>query len=74
MRDDDSNREVLAEMIKPRQFSGGYKPFKPVGCVECRMTGFLGRMGLYEMLTVSEALAQGHQRPQHRKPAPPGHC
>ncbi|MFO1263021.1 MAG: ATPase, T2SS/T4P/T4SS family [Rhodoferax sp.] len=55
VRDDDSNREVLAEMIKPWQFSGGYKPFKPVGCVECRMTGFLGRMGLYEMLTVSEA-------------------
>jgi general secretion pathway protein E len=23
--------------------------------VDCRMTGFLGRMGLYELLTVSEA-------------------
>jgi general secretion pathway protein E len=26
-----------------------------VGCVDCRMTGFRGRMGLYELLVVSEA-------------------
>ncbi len=58
VRDDDSSRDVLAEMIKPWQFSGGYKPFKPVGCVECRMTGFLGRMGLYEMLVVTEAFKE----------------
>ena len=25
-------------------------PFKPVGCNECRNTGYLGRIGLYEML------------------------
>ena len=31
-----------------------FKPYKPVGCVDCRMTGFLGRMGLYELLSVSE--------------------
>jgi len=35
-----------------------------VGCVDCRMTGFRGRMGLYELLTVSEALKnQIHQSP-----------
>jgi general secretion pathway protein E len=31
---------------------------KPVGCVDCRMTGFMGRMGLYELLTVSEAFKE----------------
>ena len=31
-------------------------PAKPVGCIECRQTGFLGRIGLYEMLEVTEAL------------------
>ena len=35
---------------------GRRQPYRPVGCVDCRMTGFLGRMGLYELLTVSEAL------------------
>jgi general secretion pathway protein E len=26
------------------------RPYKPVGCLECRMTGFRGRVGLYELL------------------------
>nr|WP_315234997.1 GspE/PulE family protein [uncultured Albidiferax sp.] len=48
-------RETLAEAIKPWKISASYTPYKPVGCVDCRMTGFLGRMGVYELLTVSEA-------------------
>ena len=55
VRDETSTRESLAEAIKPWQINGGYKPYKPVGCVDCRMTGFMGRMGLYELLVVSEA-------------------
>jgi general secretion pathway protein E len=55
VRDLESTREVLAELIKPWQINGGYKPYKPVGCVDCRMTGFMGRMGLYELLVVTDA-------------------
>ena len=44
--------------------SGGYRPYKPVGCIECRMTGFQGRAGLYELLTLTEAQkALIHQTP-----------
>jgi general secretion pathway protein E len=50
--------EMLAEVVKPWQLSGAYKPFKAVGCVDCRMTGFMGRMGLYELLVVSEAFKE----------------
>ncbi len=50
-----ATREVLVEIVKPWQLSGTYKPFKAVGCVDCRMTGFKGRMGLYELLVVSDA-------------------
>jgi general secretion pathway protein E len=53
--DTESSREALNEIIKPWQINGGYKPYKPVGCVDCRMTGFMGRMGIYELLTTSEA-------------------
>ena len=49
---------TLAEVVKPWQISGGYKPFKPVGCVDCRMTGFMGRMGLYELLVVTDAFKE----------------
>jgi general secretion pathway protein E len=53
-----ATREALAGVVKPWQISGGYKPFKPVGCVDCRMTGFMGRMGLYELLVVGEAFKE----------------
>jgi general secretion pathway protein E len=55
VKDEGASREALAELVKPWQISGGYRPYKAVGCVDCRMTGFRGRMGLYEMLTVTEA-------------------
>ena len=51
-----ASREALAELVKPWQISGSYKPFRPVGCVDCRMTGFRGRMGLYELLVVTQEL------------------
>ena len=54
VRDEDTPLETLCEFIKPWQINGGYKPYKPVGCVDCRMTGFMGRMGLYELLVVTE--------------------
>jgi general secretion pathway protein E len=53
--DQGASREALDAIVKPWKISGGYQPYKAVGCVDCRMTGFLGRMGLYELLTVSEA-------------------
>ncbi len=56
--DDQASREVLSEMVKPWQISGGYRPYRAVGCVDCRMTGFRGRMGLYELLTVTEGFKE----------------
>ncbi len=54
--DERGTTELLAEAIKPWKInSGNWRPYKPVGCVDCRMTGFRGRMGIYELLTVSEA-------------------
>ena len=57
--DDSASQDVLAEAVKPWKLSGSYQPFRPVGCVDCRMTGFMGRMGLYELLSVTETLKQG---------------
>jgi general secretion pathway protein E len=56
--DQAATHEMLAEVVKPWQLNGDYKPYKAVGCVDCRMTGFLGRMGLYELLVVSEAFKE----------------
>ncbi|MCY7318870.1 MAG: GspE/PulE family protein [Ramlibacter sp.] len=56
--DTDSSRAAIDEVIKPWKISGSYKPLRPVGCVDCRMTGFLGRTGLYELLTVTDAFRE----------------
>ena len=56
--DENAQRETLAEMVKPWKINGSYQPYKPVGCVDCRMTGFRGRMGLYELLMVTESFKE----------------
>jgi len=53
--EDPVSRETLVNAVKPWKLNGPYQPYKPVGCVDCRMTGYRGRMGLYELLAVSEA-------------------
>ncbi|MBC5765283.1 GspE/PulE family protein [Ramlibacter albus] len=57
VRDESTPREAMDELVKPWKISG-WRPYKPVGCVDCRMTGFLGRMGLYELLTVTEGFKE----------------
>jgi general secretion pathway protein E len=32
--------------------------YRPIGCPECRQTGFRGRTGLYELVTVTEAFSR----------------
>jgi len=57
-KDESASREALTDLVKPWQLNGGYRPFKPVGCVDCRLTGFKGRLGLYELLMVTEAFKE----------------
>ncbi|WP_428420072.1 GspE/PulE family protein [Methylibium sp.] len=54
--DNAAGREVLDEAIKPWKLGGEYRPCKPVGCLECRHTGYRGRAGLYELLEINDAL------------------
>jgi general secretion pathway protein E len=55
VRDEQTTRETLSEVAKPWRLSGGVRPYKPVGCLECRNTGYRGRAGLYELLLMSDA-------------------
>ena len=47
--------EALNTIIKPWSLNGKVRGYRPVGCLECRMTGFRGRAGLYELLEVTDA-------------------
>ncbi|MBQ0133412.1 MAG: type II/IV secretion system protein, partial [Comamonas sp.] len=56
--------EMLAQFMAPWKFNGSFTPYEAVGCEACRMTGFKGRKGLYELLPTSETLQQHiHQTP-----------
>jgi general secretion pathway protein E len=57
-KDDSTSQDALTELVKPWQITGVYKPYKSVGCVDCRLTGFKGRMGLYELLTVTDGFKE----------------
>ena len=48
--------DVWHALTKPYKVTGKGTFFKAVGCDECRDTGYLGRIGLYEMLTMSNTL------------------
>jgi general secretion pathway protein E len=50
--------EQINDFVKPWRINGQARAYKPVGCLECRMTGYRGRAGLYELLSVTEAARQ----------------
>jgi general secretion pathway protein E len=45
-----------AALTKPFKATKPTTAMKAVGCIECRHTGFRGRSGIYEMLTISPKL------------------
>ena len=45
-----------AALVAPFKAPVPKQVYRAVGCLECRNTGFLGRIGLYEMLTMTPAL------------------
>jgi len=52
------DEEVWKSLVKPWNPAKPQQIFKPVGCLECRNTGFMGRMGIYEMFTFSSNVKQ----------------
>ncbi len=44
------------QLVAPWRATPPEKMYAPVGCLECRNTGYYGRQGLYEIMPLSEAL------------------
>jgi len=45
------------QLVKPWSAKKPVKIYKPVGCLECRNTGFLGRSGVYESFVMGDSLS-----------------
>jgi len=48
--------EVLSELQLSKQDSAGATFFEGVGCIDCNSTGYRGRAGVYEVMTISPTL------------------
>ena len=48
------DREAWELLTKPFKVKPPAKFYAPKGCLECRDTGYLGRMGIYEILPMSQ--------------------
>lgn len=49
---------VWNDLVKPWKAPRPEQVYQPVGCLECRNTGYMGRMGIYEMFTFSDSTRQ----------------
>jgi general secretion pathway protein E len=50
------NLELWQSLVHPWKIEPPKSIYQPVGCLECRQTGYRGRMGIYEIMTLSEKL------------------
>ncbi|HYG55870.1 MAG TPA: GspE/PulE family protein [Burkholderiales bacterium] len=44
------DHEAWDALVSPWKSNRPAKIYKPVGCLDCRMTGFMGRIGIYEVM------------------------
>jgi general secretion pathway protein E len=49
------DQQAWEALVAPWKSKHPAKLYKPVGCLECRMTGFIGRVGIYETLMLTPA-------------------
>jgi type IV pilus assembly protein PilB len=50
--------ELTAELLREQGFDAdeGFEGFEPVGCVRCNNTGYRGRLGIYEVMPITDEL------------------
>jgi type IV pilus assembly protein PilB len=53
-----SREAMLAAGFKAQDFDGSWVPYKPVGCERCKNSGYKGRVGIYQVMPISEAIQQ----------------
>jgi type IV pilus assembly protein PilB len=49
---------LLRAGFRAEELDGSWKPYGPVGCDECRGSGYKGRTGIYEVMPISDAMTR----------------
>ena len=56
------DEDAWVELVRPFKMKAPEKICRPVGCLECRGTGYLGRMGVYETMPMGAQLKSAINR------------
>jgi type IV pilus assembly protein PilB len=51
-----STDALLAAGYREAELDGGWVPYKPVGCERCRGSGYKGRVGIYQVMPITETM------------------
>ncbi len=57
-KESEIDQSAWRDLVRPWKAPGPEKLFKPVGCLECRNTGYYGRQGIYEILPLSDSIKE----------------
>jgi type IV pilus assembly protein PilB len=49
---------LLAAGFKERDLDGSWRPYGPAGCAHCKKTGYKGRVGIFEVLPITDAMRE----------------
>jgi len=52
------DEDLWQSLVSPWKLAKPNEVFTPGGCLECRETGYLGRLGIYEILTLTPTVRQ----------------
>jgi type II secretory ATPase GspE/PulE/Tfp pilus assembly ATPase PilB-like protein len=50
--------KAMPSRVDKNKYLSGIKIYKPVGCEKCNMTGYKGRIGIYELLVVNPKIQE----------------
>ena len=48
--------KAWSQLVAPWKAPAPARVYQPVGCLECRNTGYLGRVAIYEIMILSDSL------------------
>jgi general secretion pathway protein E len=48
--------QAWEQLVRPWKVAKPAQVYEPAGCLECRNTGYYGRQGLYEILSISDSI------------------
>ena len=54
--DQPNDHKIWNELVSPWKGEPPRDVYRPVGCLECRNTGYMGRMGIYEILILNNEI------------------